>query len=144
MGVIDSGMGWAIFGAAFIFIFILLGILGENLRQKRKLMRQELMQKERMMMAEKGLPLPEWDAAALDDDGNPISSSESYERRRQWFRMVSLAIGFLLAFSGLGMLLAFHLAPDDGWHDIVTVGAIPLMAGIGLLLFYFLTRDTGN
>lgn len=141
MTVIDSGLGWAIFGAAFVLIFILLGILGEHMRQKRKLMRQELQQKERLMMLEKGLPLPEWDAVALDDNGNAISSAESYERRLQWFRLVSLAIGFLLAFSGLGMLLAFHLAYGNDWRDIATIGAIPLMAGIGLFLFYFLTRD---
>ena len=40
--MIDTGMGWAIFGVLFIFIFILLGILGESQRQKAKLAKQEI------------------------------------------------------------------------------------------------------
>ncbi len=137
---IESGMGWAMFGAAFIFIFILLGILAENQRQKRKLARQELLQKERFMAMEKGLPLPEWDPAALVDEGYAISGAEASKRSRQTFRLVTLALGFFLAFTGIGLLVAFNLAPTDDWEDIATVGAIPLMAGLGLLLFYYLTR----
>jgi hypothetical protein len=140
MTIIDSGMGWAIFGAAFIFIFILLGLLGENQRQKRKLARQELLQKERFMAMEKGLPLPEWDAGLLDDEGSVISSQEVYERNRERFRLVSLCVGLLLAFSGIGMSLAFHFSSDRGFNELDTIGLIPLMAGIGLLLFFALTR----
>lgn len=144
MGIIDSGMGWAIFGAAFIFIFILLGILAEHQRQRRKLARQELLQKERFMAMEKGLPLPEWGAELLDDNGTAVSTAETQKRRREWFRLVTLAVGFFFAFAGLGMLVAFGLAPGDEWEGITTVGAIPLMAGVGLLLFYFLTRNEAS
>jgi O-antigen/teichoic acid export membrane protein len=140
MTIIDSGMGWAIFGAAFVFIFILLGILAESQRQKRKLQRQELLQKERFMAIEKGLPMPEWDTAILDEDGAPVSSLEAYERRREWFRLVSLCIGLILLFGGIGMTIAFQLAPYGSWDDIETVGAIPAMAGVGLLLFHVLSR----
>jgi len=138
--MIDSGMGWAIFGVSFIFIFILIGILAENQRQKAKLARQELIQKERMMALEKGLPLPEWDSAMLDDDGSVISSAEAYERRKDWLMLVTRAIGLVLLFSGLGMLLAFNIGTDNDFRDIGTIGAIPLMAGIGLLLFVYLSK----
>jgi O-antigen/teichoic acid export membrane protein len=144
MGVIESGMGWAIFGAAFIFIFILLGILAENQRQKRKLARQELLQKERFKLMEQGMPLPDWDPAALVDEGIAVSSAEAHERSRQMFRLVSLALGYFLAFAGIGLLVAFNVAPTDDWEDIATVGAIPLMAGIGLLLFHYLSRGESS
>lgn len=138
--MIDDGMGWAIFGSMFFFIFILLGILADRQRQKGKLAKQEMLQKERLMAMEKGLPLPEWDAAMLDDDGKIVSSSEAHQRRKEWFQMVTLCVGLVLSFSGIGMLLAFHY--DSDFHDISAVGAIPLMAGVGLLLFYLLTRQS--
>ena len=142
MFMIDSGMGWAIFGALFVFIFILLGILAESQRQKRKLARQELLQKERFMAMEKGLPLPEWDAALLDDQGELLNNAEAQGRRREWFRLVTLCIGLLLAFGGIGMTVAFNLSSDRGFNDLGTIGAIPFMSGLGLLLFYYLTRTS--
>ncbi len=144
MTILNSGMGWAIFGSAFIFIFILLGILAEGQRQKRKLARQELIQKERFMAMEKGLPLPEWDATMLDDEGAVLSSAEAHARGKEKFRLVSLCVGFILAFSGIGMIIAFHFSSDRGFHELTTIGAIPLMAGIGLFLFYLLTRNPSN
>jgi hypothetical protein len=141
MGIIDSGMGWAIFGSAFIFIFILLGILAESQRQKRKLEKQKMLQKERFLAMEKGLPVPEWGAGMLDDEGTVISSAEAHERSKEKFRLASLCVGLILAFCGIGMMLAFHFSSDTGFHDIDTIGLIPLMAGIGLLLFYVLTRQ---
>jgi len=138
--MIDSGMGWAIFGVSFIFIFILIGILGESQRQKAKLAKQDLLRKERMMAMEKGLPLPEWDSALLDDDGAVVSNSEAHERRKEWFQLVSLCIGLILVFAGMGMTLAFHFSSDSGFNEITTIGYIPFMAGLGLLLFYYLTR----
>ena len=138
--MMDSGMAWAIFGVAFIFLFALLGVLIESQRQKTKLARQELVQKERLAAIEKGVPLPDWDSTMLDDDGSLVSTAEAHERRRQWFRMISLCIGLLLSFAGAGMLVAFNIGADNEFRDIGTVGAIPVMAGVGLLLFYALTR----
>ncbi len=136
----DSGMAWAVFGSMFIFVFILLGILADRQRQKGKLAKREMLQKERFMAMEKGLPLPDWDATMLDDDGNIVGSAEAHQRRKEWFQMVSLSVGLVLSFAGIGMLLAFHFNSD--FHDISAIGAIPLMAGVGLLLFYFLTRQS--
>ncbi|NNE04777.1 MAG: hypothetical protein HKN15_03520 [Xanthomonadales bacterium] len=142
--MIDPGMGWAIFGVSFIFIFILIGILAESQRQKSKLARQELLQKERLAAIEKGIPLPDWDTVMLDEDGSLVSSAEAHERRRQWFRMLTLALGLLMCFAGIGMLFAFNIGADNDFRDIGTIGAIPIMAGIGLLLFYALTRKEPN
>lgn len=139
--MIDTGMGWALFGMTFIFIFILLGILAESVRRKSKLARQELLQKERLFAMEKGLPLPEWGDAMLDDAGGAVSSEVAYKRRREWFKLVSLCIGLVLTFGGIGMMLAFHYSFDESFRDIETIGGIPFMSGLGLLLFYFLTRN---
>lgn len=138
--MIDSGLAWAIFGVSFIFIFMLIGILADNLRQKAKVAKQELLQKERMMAMERGLPLPEWDAVMLDDHGSPLSSAEAQERKKEWFRLVSLCPGLFLAFAGVGMIFAFSIGEANDFADIATVGFIPFMAGCGLLLFYVLTK----
>lgn len=139
--MMDEGMGWAIFGVSFIFIFMLLGILAESLRQKAKLARQQMVQKERLAAMEKGLPLPDWDATLLNDDGARLGSAEAHERSRQWFRLVAFCIGLLLSFGGVGVLVAFNIGANNAFEEISTVGAVPLMAGIGLLLFYALTRN---
>jgi hypothetical protein len=108
---------------------------------KRKLEKQKMLQKERFLAMEKGLPVPEWGAGMLDDEGTVISSAEAHERSKEKFRLASLCVGLILAFCGIGMMLAFHFSSDTGFHDIDTIGLIPLMAGIGLLLFYVLTRQ---
>lgn len=138
--MLDSGMLWAVFGITFIIAFMLVGVLAERQRQKSRLARQELLQKERMMAMEKGLPLPDWDAVMLDDNGTTINSSEAHERRKEWFRLVALCLGLFFAFAGIGLLFAFNLEGADDFEDIATVGFIPLMSGFGLLLFYFLTK----
>lgn len=142
--MIDSGMGWAIFGVTFIFIFILIGILAESQRQKSKLARQELLQRERLAAIDNGIPLPDWDTAMLDDDGSLVSTAEAHERRKQWFRLLTFCLGLFLCFAGFGMLLAFNIGDDNDFRDIATVGAIPVMAGIGLLLFYVMTRNESD
>lgn len=139
--MIADGMSWALFGVGFFFLFILIGILAESVRQKSKIAKQELLQKERMFAMEKGLPLPEWDKSMLGDDGDSVSNAESHQRKKEWFRYVSLCVGLVLSFAGAGMVVAFHFAPDKAFHEIVTIGGIPFMAGLGLLLFYYLTRN---
>lgn len=139
--LIASGMGWALYGMAFIFIFILLGILADSQRRKSKIARQELLQKERLFAMEKGLPLPDWDDAMLDEAGASVHSAETYKRRKEWFKLVTLCTGLILTFGGVGMVLAFRFSFDTSFRDIETIGAIPFMAGLGLLLFYFLTRN---
>jgi hypothetical protein len=45
-------------------------------------------------------------------------------------------------FGGVGMIVAFLLAWDPELKSIWPVGFIPAMIGVGLLLFYVLSRSS--
>ncbi len=81
---------------------------------------------------EKGLPIPEFS----DTNGIPVNGTDQHKRKVQWFRMTALSIGMIFTFAGFGMGMAFHFSADSGFHGLATIGMIPFMAGLGLLLFY--------
>ena len=58
-----------------------------------------------------------------------------------WVRLTGLCLGWFLLFTGIGMTAGFSLVMDDDIRDVWALGFIPAMAGIGLLLFYRLSRD---
>lgn len=134
-------MEWAIFGASFVVVIIALAILAEHLRLKRKAGAQELAQQARLAALEKGVPLPEWDGGMLDDAARDPSDPAIQARRLAWFRLMALCTGLILTFSGLGMGLAFHFSGEVDMREMATLGLIPLMTGLGLLVFYGLTRN---
>ena len=131
-------MEWAIFGISTFIVLLVLGIWADHLRRKRKLAVQELVSKERLMAIEKGLPIPDWDAAMLTP-ANP-DSEESQSRRIRMFRFGSLCVGLVLIFAGLGMIVGFQFSGDPEFVKMASLGALPLMTGGGLILFYVLTR----
>lgn len=135
-------MDWAIFGALFIFVLIGFAILGDHLRQKRKMASQEMMQRERLAAMEKGIPIPDWVPDVQDESDSITSNPEAYQRKRQSFRFMTLCVSLVLVFTGLGMSLAFELSRDPGFNEMASLGVIPLMTGLGLLLFHWLTRDS--
>lgn len=132
-------MEWAIFGSTFVISFLLIVILGEHLRQKRKIKLREIQQKERVAAMEKGLTIPGVDDDIFNEEREVISGPEQYKRKMQWFRINLLAIGLFLIFGGLGMFLGFHFSQDNEFVKMATLGIIPFMTGLGLLLFYYLT-----
>jgi hypothetical protein len=132
-------MEWALFGSTFVISFVLIVILAEHLRQKRKIALREIIQKERITALERGIQLPEHNDVSLDEEHGSVSSSEQYRRKVQWFRFTTLSVGLFLIFGGVGFLLAFHFSHDTGFNNLATLGVLPFMAGLGLLLFYFLT-----
>ena len=60
-----------------------------------------------------------------------------------WVRLIALCFGWFMLFGGLGIVGGFSLVMDRDMQDIWAVGFIPAMAGIGLLLFYYLSRNYG-
>jgi len=133
-------MEWAIFGGAWVLAIILLGIIGDGIRQKRKLAVQEMLQKERLAAMDKGLPLPEWDADMLDDGGGPMASEEVHARRLQWLRFITLCLGLVLIFGGFGFMFAFELSDMREFQRLTSLGVVPVFTGAGLLLFSYLSR----
>ena len=116
-------MEWALFGVTFVITFVLIVILGEHLRQKRKLALREIIQKERMAAMEKGLQLPAYNEDILDDGHTAADSAESYRRKVQWFRFTSLSVGIFMIFGGTGFFLGLSLSPNPELNRLATLGA---------------------
>ncbi len=105
-------------------------------RHNARVQLRRMVHDERIRAMDKGIPideipeeLPEWmsDAAASGS----------------WLRIVrisALAIGLVLLLGGTGALAGLTLAGDDELNKVWSMSLIPIMAGIGLLLFHRLTR----
>ena len=114
-------------------------LVGRNIKEKSRLKESEMVHRERIEAMQQGLPVPEAPEAPTTNPGASIRISRL---SIHWFRAVSLALGLLFLFTGIGMCFAFSIGED--YRDVWTIGMIPAMAGIGLLLFYALSRDVAT
>ena len=128
-----------LFGVGVVFIAWALVIWGNHLRQKNRLHLAQILHQQKLEAMEKGLPVPSGDLADLLEPGRAPRSAGSAITS---YRMVALLVGLLFVFAGVGMMLAFT-AMDD-MVEIWSVGLIPGMAGVGLLIFYRLLRNVSN
>lgn len=109
----------------------------QNLQRYR--IRLEVIQRERLVAMEKGLPMPEMpdydqadargvtDTLALLDRVNP-----------RW----PLGAGAVLLLGGIGTTLALYLSGEAYHRRVWSMGLIPIFVGLGLFLHYRLTRQT--
>ena len=95
-----------------------------------------MVHRERIETMQQGLPVPEAPDVPTTVPGASVRISRL---SIHWFRAISLALGLLFLFTGIGMCLAFSIRED--FREVWSIGMIPAMAGIGLLLFYRLSRD---
>lgn len=117
---------WALFGGGFIMFWAILIAGTQQLRAARRLRERELLHKERVLSLEQGVPLPE--------DRAPTTLTASA------LQSLSLALGLLLLFFGIGLSLAFYLTSDLDESGQWSLGLIPAMAGIGLLFYVWISR----
>lgn len=131
---------WPLFGVSIFLAAYLISVLASYLRNKNKIRQQEMVHQERLTAIEKGTPLPEWDKDMLSEDKPMPAYLQTPGQQFRWFRYVSLCVGLFLCLGGLGMFWAFAISDDNELVEIASLGIIPMMAGVGLLLFYFLTK----
>lgn len=141
--------------AFLLLIVIVAGYqLGDRaLRQRRMLRLKEMAHKERLAALEQGVPVAELPDQELEEElmgrGEAAmvetSGSLGNGRALQWVRVVALGIGLLSVFSGLGWYVGVRLVPETtdtaGIPALASLGFIPVLSGIGLLLFYAMTRN---
>jgi hypothetical protein len=122
-----------------VFGFVGFGILQKFLRGQSVGRHREMIHKERMAAMEKGLPI---DSLGVDQEltmKNEVSG-QNQEKVLVWVRLVALCLGLFFLLVGIGMCIAFHFAHMQDLNTIWTVGFIPVLGGIGLLLFVVLSR----
>jgi hypothetical protein len=120
-----------------------LGVLRRYLRNRQRLRLHEMAHQERMLAMEKGLPVSEVPAGSDFD----AWLDEAWTDRLLdggWDRRVALVLGLVMLFASTGaLLLAWRLpgtSPDAEMTRLAaSLGIIPLMASLGLLLYHRLT-----
>ena len=135
------GIFWAFLGLIWIFGWVAVWYLRRRAVENRSLKLRELLHRERLAAIEKGVPLPE---LPTEEEGDSVWLRPEAERMRAvWLRRSALILGLFFLFGGLGMCAGFYWAPDRGFHGMWTLGLIPAMAGIGLLLYVAVAARLG-
>ena len=134
----DPGLLWAVFGMTWVFGCAVVLIVIWHLRSKRRMEQRALIHQERMKAIEKGVPLPEFpdlSEEAKMEQFNKIFSPPKLNPR--W----PLGVGALIAMGGTGYLVAMMLSNDPELAKLWSLGLIGVFVGVGLFLYYFLTRQ---
>ncbi len=130
---------WLFIGMGFTIIFwwAVISLLFKYLRYRNRLKLREMVHKERMAAIEKGISPPELPEESLEH----LSEErmwESYSFGNHRINKLALALGLVLLFGGIGFIISMSV-----FHDISfgLLGVIPIMIGIGLLIYYHLTKE---
>lgn len=120
-------------------------ILRRHLHRAKLLRLREILHQERMAAMERDLPAPEADAARIEsllaDDGGAGANPDRMGRAGvQWVRLAALGLGLTCLFGGAGMMPGFYFVPEPEASGLWPLGLIPILIGVGLLLFVRLSK----
>ncbi len=121
---------------ALVAAFVLV-LRHQNLQRYR--IRLEVIQKERLVAMEKGLPMPElpdYDQADARRFAETLALADRVNPR--W----PLGAGAVLVLGGIGTTLALFLSGESYHNRVWSMGLIPVFVGLGLFLHYRLTRPS--
>ena len=131
---------------------LVLGLIGANLlrrhlREAKQLRLREIIHEERMQAMEHNAPLPDVDDAVLIGqliegfgDG-PGNDGRGLAMAVLWVRIVALCVGLASFFGGIATCVGMFLVNDPEFSDYWAMGLIPTLIGIGLLIFYVMSRS---
>lgn len=136
-------------GVIWVFGFAAVLLVAWHLRNKRRLEKLKLIHEERMKAMEKGIPLPEF--PELDDHsgaGGAVSTAltSAVDRAlashaKPWNPRWPLGAGAVLVMAGIGTSVAMRLSAWELHNDLWAFGLIGVFVGVGLFLYYGLTRS---
>lgn len=137
-----------VMGVVLILGLIGFSILRKHLADEKRLRLRQMIHQERMAAMDKEVQVPALDETierSLLATASPAPPRTGASAKGVlWLRLTSLCFGWFLLLTGLGIAGAFSLVMDRDMREIWAVGFIPAMAGIGLLLFYYLSSDYGE
>ena len=122
----------------FIFSTIVAAVVliwrHQNLQRYRA--RLEQIHRERVVLMEKGIPVPE--LPDYDSESRPRFDSllTALHVHPRW----SLGAGAILVCGGIGTTIALRLSQEPDHYRVWSMGLIPIFIGLGLFLHYRVTR----
>ena len=136
----------------FGFVVLVLGLIGasllrRHLRETKQLRLRQMIHEERMRAMEQNLALPEVDDASLVNqflvgiDQEADTEGRGVALAILWVRIVALCVGLASFFGGIGTCVGMFAASDPEMSNYWSMGLIPTLIGLGLLLFYGLSRS---
>ena len=135
----ETGMFWALFGLTWVFGWVIVGLVGTHLKNKRRNERLRMLHAERMKAMEKGLPLPEFPELAEVNGGVCCDEPSSPSNPRS-----TLGAAAIMASIGVGLAQVFYLwgelAKRPELQNLWVIGLLPVFIGLGLVFYYYLTR----
>jgi hypothetical protein len=124
---------------------IALGIWRKQLRQRRQMQLHDIIHSERMKAMDKGVPFEALEhesmtteLARMNEEIHTMGSDRNTSV--QWIRLYALCLGLLFLFGGIAVVAGFPLIEDADMQVMWPIGFIPTLIGLGLLLFYGLSR----
>lgn len=143
---------WVLLAFAWVFGWAGISILMKYLQHRNRLKLREMIHKERMIAIEKGIPLsklPEEDPTLLKDEKLWAAQIFGKMTGNHYGRKLALALGLVILFGAIGWIITLSLFRENTLFEIgllgrgsALLGIIPLMIGIGLILYYRLARES--
>lgn len=124
---------WAVIVLIWVFGWAVIWLQRRKAHEALTLKRREMLHRERLAAIEKGVPLPELPS---EEEVPEWLSVETDRVRARWLLRISLALGLVAITTGFGLCLGFYWSPDRGFHGMWTLGLIPILGGVGFLLFW--------
>ena len=134
----------------FAFVLLILGLVAagiwrRHLRDAKLLRLREMVHRERMANVESNTT-DEKTSQQLDEfllefaQGQPRSLNPA--AAVAWARLVALCIGLAGVFGGIGTAIGmFAVTSEPEISGMWSMGIIPITVGLGLLVFYILSRN---
>jgi hypothetical protein len=127
---------WALLIILWILGLGALGVWREHLRRRHQERLREMVHRERMLALERQVPLPE----LLDLQDRTPAPEPGVELLGWRPRRPALGCGILALVLGGGIAASFGLSDLEELRAIWSLGLIPMLVGVGLLLVHFLER----
>jgi hypothetical protein len=141
----DSGQFYSALGLFWVFGFVAVLLIAWHLRNKRRLEKLSMIHEERMKAMEKGIPLPEFPELKENEVRIQIGKAlADHVEGKLWNPPWPLGLGALLVMGGLGTSVAMLLSEWELHNDLWAFGLIGVFLGIGLFLYYGLTRTSAG
>lgn len=126
---------WAVIGILALCAFAALVVWARHLREKKRVEVREMVHRERLAALEKGQPLPEVPGETATAGGADPAAWVGPAALLAGLALLFAGIGFAAAFG-----FTPNTPETRGMQDLAAMGFLPAFTGLGLLLFYVLDR----